>query len=303
MLGLLLRAQKPADPKAGIEYVGQAGFSSGCQNAVMRLLQYREQISHVRILTAGNHHGLLLTVNERAPGEGDLVAVKTGFASGYGGAGPKAFSYVLQLLDAHDAEISEYNVKQEVLDRLDNSALQKADVANLKGQTRAEPGAWQDYILHNDFENYRLKTLWQEFRPVIPFAIVDPRIIDLAMSFWEDPDARLNDGYRRLEDLVRKRIRSEEIGQRLFSAAFNNRTGVLIWEDLPETETTGRMNLFTGTFMAFRNPRAHKETKTRTNEHLSEFLLLNLLYTLECHATESNRDDNQERPTQGPLTP
>ncbi len=84
---------------AGIEYSGVPGASKECQDAVMRLLQYGDQITRVRILSCSKEHCLLLTVNV-----GDLIAIKSGFTSGYIGEGPTAFSCVLQLLDAHKAQ-------------------------------------------------------------------------------------------------------------------------------------------------------------------------------------------------------
>ena len=47
---------------------------------------------------------------------------------------------------------------------------------------------------------------------VVPFAIVDGRLVDLALSFWEEPDHRLVTGYRRLEDIVRERTGLQEHG-------------------------------------------------------------------------------------------
>jgi hypothetical protein len=44
------------------------------------------------------------------------------------------------------------------------------------------------------------------------------------------------------------------------------------------------MQLFTGTFAAHRNPRAHREPKERAAIALREFLLLNHLYILEAQA-------------------
>ena len=99
---------------AGIEYLGVAGASADCKDAVMRLLQYGDRITRARILTCSNVHCILLTVNV-----GDLIAVKSGFTSGYGGKGPHTFSYILQLLHAHGAGIEEYQVDHDVIERLD----------------------------------------------------------------------------------------------------------------------------------------------------------------------------------------
>src|SRR5438132_8533677 len=76
---------------AGIEYLGIAGSSQDCQEAVIRRVQYGERIHQARILSSARTHCLLLA-NEI----GDQAAVKSGFASGYGGEGPAALSYALQ---------------------------------------------------------------------------------------------------------------------------------------------------------------------------------------------------------------
>ena len=54
---------------------------------------------------------------------GDQAAVKSGFASGYGGEGPAALSYALQLLEAHGVELEEVEVSADLIERLDDSAL------------------------------------------------------------------------------------------------------------------------------------------------------------------------------------
>lgn len=53
---------------------------------------------------------------------GDQVEVKSGFATGYCGEGPRRFSYVLQILDGHGAEIVEHDVPRSPLDKIDDSA-------------------------------------------------------------------------------------------------------------------------------------------------------------------------------------
>ena len=92
---------------AGIEYVGVSGISKECQDAVLRLLQFGNKISRAQILSssrvsysgasASGVHCLLLTVES-----GDVIAVKSGFSSGYRGEGPRTFSEVLQILESGD---------------------------------------------------------------------------------------------------------------------------------------------------------------------------------------------------------
>jgi hypothetical protein len=268
---------------AAIEYVGIAGISQECQDAVLRLIHFGNRITHARILSCSTTHCLLLTVDV-----GDYVAVKSGFASGYRGEGPRRFSYVLQVLDSHRAEIEEYKVSEEFLDRLDNSALTKTDLEMLESLRPCRPSPWHDYVFEKHFEDARNGTLWQqEFPAVIPLALIDSRIIDLALSFWSSPDNNLLLGYRRLEDIVRRRTGIDQHGAKLFSQAFNPSGGALTWNDADDGERSGRMQLFTATYSAHRNPRAHRELSSREKELLSEFLLLNHLYRLEKESAEA----------------
>jgi hypothetical protein len=266
---------------AGIEYAGLPGISRDCQDAVLRLLQFGDRITHVSILTSPNHHCLLIEVRDR-----DLVAIKSGFASGYGGEGPRRFSYVLQVLDMHNILIDEYEVKEAVISRLDDSALLASDITEIKNSRRITGSQWRDYIFEQHWEDLKNGELWQkEFPSVIPYSIIEPRLVDLALSFWNDPDAKLLTAYRRLEDIVREKTELKEHGQKLFSKAFQGKTPKLKWKDIDEGERDGRVALFTGTYMAYRNQRAHKETKTKyDSSHLTEFLLLNHLYILESEA-------------------
>lgn len=268
---------------AGIEYHGTPGISRDCLHAVMRLIQYGDTITHVRILSASSSHSLLLTIN----GE-DLVAIKSGFSSGYMGEGPRTFSYVLQLLDAHGAEIDEYQITSDFLERLDDSSLTSSDIESLSSVHPVRPSRWYDYISVKHKEMKSEGTLWQEFHPVIPFKIIDGRIFDLAISFWDNPDEKLLIGYRRLEDIVRKRTSIDDHSTRLFSQAFNGTSAKLGWKGLDGGEQAGRSQLFSAVFLSHRNPRAHREVQSNSSDELAEFLLLNYLFYLEKNAIELN---------------
>ena len=280
---------------AGIEYHGLPGISQESKDAVIRLVQCHESITAARILSHDGSHGLLLTW-----GVGDLIAVKSGFSSGYLGEGPRAFSYVLQLLKAHQVEIEEFNVTEDLVSRLDASALTCADMAEIDAARPIRPRRWYDYILEEDADRNAEGELWIEFRPVVPFAIIDPRMADLALEFWDRPDDRLMTGYRRLEDIVRTRTGLDEYGSKLFSQAFLGPVSKLYWSGLDGGEQQGRGSLFPSIYNAYRNPRAHREVRHDANDLLSEFLLLNHLYALERDARErvfagdsSGREDTQ----------
>jgi hypothetical protein len=260
---------------AGIEYLGIAGGSKDCQDAIEMLLQYGVHVQRARILTFDNNHCILLTDDV-----GDPIAVKSGFSSGYSGEGPRAFSYVLQLLDSQGAEIEEYDVDESTIARLDNSALTQLDIKRLDQSKPVKRSRWRSYVNTIDYKRAYEGTLWRDFPPVVPFAIIDSRIMDLATSFWNDPDDRLLKGYRRLENLVRNRTQLECHGTKLFSEALMGDNPKLTWPAIDKTERNGRANLFTAAYMAHRNPRAHRVMENDRDAQLSEFLLLNHLFRL-----------------------
>jgi hypothetical protein len=284
------RQLQELDRLAGIEYAGIGGVSNACQDAVLRLIQCRMTITHCAILSSEQDHGLLLRINEV-----DTVAIKSGFASGYGGEGPRTLSYVLQLLETHGAEIREYEVDSTFIERLDASALTHSDLDTLKTAQPVRPTRWQDYIGERHQRLEKDGKLWQDTFPlVMPFAIIDPRLADLALDFWDDSDARLMDGYRRLEDTLRNRTGLITHGTKLFSQVFHPEHGKLTWENIDEGERTGLMQLFTGTFAAHRNPRAHRKQRERASLALQEFLLLNHLYVLESQAISNPNTKSSE---------
>lgn len=266
---------------AGIQYMGEAGITQECLDAVLRLIQYDEQINKVKILSASGRHALLLTINSH-----NLIVIKSGFGTGYVGEGPRKFSYLLQLLDAHKIEMEEYEVDGALIDRLDKSALTESDISKIKSAKPVRPMRLHEYINDQHYQSFRVGTLWKNFRAVIPFAIIDSRITDLAVSFWENPDNNLLMGYRRLEDALRERTKIKEHGTKLFSKVFSGPHAILEWKNLDESEKLGRISLFTGAYMTYRNPRAHREIKSHRHDLLSEFLLLNHLYILEKEASK-----------------
>jgi len=272
----MTKKQEPA----GIEYGGIAGGSKDCQTAVERLIQFGEEITIARILTWSNQHCLLLTNTS-----GDSIAIKSGFTSGYSGEGPRRFSYVLQMLRTFGIAIEEYQVDKHLLTRLDTSALTLSDLDRLEKSPPIRPSRWGDYISERHFKCGREGVLLRELPPIVPLASIDPRIVDLAITFWENPDERLLTAYRRLEDAVRKRTGTIEHGSKLFSKVFNGSNPSLTWENIDEGEKQGRVCLFTGAYMAHRNPRAHRELRSERSLQLSEFLVLNHLYLLEAQST------------------
>ena len=261
---------------AGIQYVGIDGISASCHDAVRRLVQCGDRISVARILTCDQGHAMLLSMEREG-----LIAVKSGFSSGYRGEGPSTFSAVLQLLRVVGVEIDEFGVSAGLLKRLGASALTAKDVEAIDAASPVLPRRWYDYIDDVRTPQEAAPGLLQQLHPVMPWAIVDADLIDLALAFFDGPDKAILDAFRRLEDKVRSRSGLDEHGSKLFSQAFAGEESALEWKGLDKGEQAGRAQLFTGAIQAFRNPRAHRELHDPSGVPLAEFLMVNQLFILE----------------------
>lgn len=265
---------------AGIEYHGRGGITQDCLNAIVSIIHFGHRIDSAKLLTHRGRHCFLLTINEF-----DLVAIKSGFSSGYPGEGPRGLSSAIKLLHRHNVEIYEYSVSDQVIDRVDSSCLLESDIKDLESKRPVLPHRYHDYIIRNpDAPWPNDGHLKQLFPTTLPFGLLDLRLIDLALEFDENSDSAILTGFRRLEDIVRDRAAIQEHGVNVFSKAFQGDTPILAWEDIGAAEAKGRASLFTGTFMAFRNPRAHKELAGNKEKAYREFLLLNELYLLESES-------------------
>lgn len=277
---------------AGIQYSGVAGDSHGCLNALMRLIQCGDLFGQATLLTAGSSHCLLVTCEP-----GDQIAIKSGFSSGYRGTGPGALAKALLVLYANHIEVEEIEVPEALMERLDASALTRADLEFIAQTQGVRPSRWTDYVVDMHGTDAFDRPVWGAFKPVMPWTIIDARIADLAQEFFSSPDKAILAGFRRLEDLVRTRTGLSDHGQKLFSQAFAGDKSKLHWKEISDGgEQIGRAQLFTGAFMAFRNPRAHRETSSHAHDSLAEFLLLNQLFLLEREAIDRQPNASSEKP-------
>ena len=192
---------------ADLEYHGSNGITQHCLDAITRLIQFDDRIEKAWLLSSPEEeygcrdHAFILTINY-----GQLVVIGTGFRSGYGGEGCSGLSKALQLLIRHKAEIIEIDVKLDVMNRLEHRCLLSSDIQLIESINPVRPNRYYDYIFFDAEKKEKVfgeKEISLLFPPAIPFAIIDTRILDLALSLEEHPDASLLSGYRRLEGLVR----------------------------------------------------------------------------------------------------
>jgi len=265
-----------------VQYVGLSGISRACLDAVRRYVQYGDRIESAKVLTtASRMHALLLFIDSS-----ETVAVKSGFSSGYSGEGPRTFAETLRLLIDYGVDIEECEVDEAVVARVDASALTSKDLLLLASSKVVRPCRIHDYIYDGLGREGRQREQWSSIRTVMPWSLIDQRIVDLALRFFEENDDSLHRGFRRLEDIVRARIESTGSSSQLMAQAFQGENSRLTWEDVEPAEQSGRAQLFVGGYLAYRNRRAHREMQQRAEDALPEFLLLNHLYVLESKSID-----------------
>ena len=275
------------DPHATfLEYVGIAGATKECQEAIERLLMSGADLRSALILTcqdgANPDHAFFLTI-----GEHDELIVKSGFSSGYGGAGPVGLSAVLDLLHWHDVELDEAVVDVALMARLDASAPTLEDLKTIRTARRVRPTRFWDYIVLGREEHVRERNPWKHRGLNVPMAIIDDRLAEMARDFWRDPDGMLFKGHRLLEETVRDKagITVEEASKgpsSIYAVAFNGEAPRLSWPGISRSEQAGRTNIFVGAVSAYRNVRAHRTDKGSNEDRICELLLLNQLFRLEA---------------------
>lgn len=266
---------------AGIQYLGESGITQTCKEAVIQLINAGEKIQDVKILTFeetySKFHALLLTL------EYDIqIVIKGGFASGYNGEGPKGYAFVLNLLQKYTDSINEYIISKSIFERLSSSSLTVKDLDYINSINPVRPARWYSSAnLYKELES----NIFSEFPLTIPMALIDTRLIELALDFNINPDNAIMGAYRKLESIIRDRTGlHNESSVKLFAKAFQGDDSILCWENLDSGESKGRASLFTSVFMAYRNNRAHQEPRHNLSDDIREFMLVNQLFVLDSEA-------------------
>jgi hypothetical protein len=287
-----------SDELAGIQYLGLDGITQSCISALTLLFTREEKLIKAALLTVGQVHGFLVWTESQ-----EIFAIKAGFSSGYGGEGPRGLAVALALLIKHRVDVEEYMVDPLLISRLSASCLLHLDIENIAHASPARPSRWHDYIYeYRTLVDSSGKNLARHYGLSVPFALIDDRIMDCAVSFREDADAAIILAYRRLEDIFRKRTGLKGEGTRLFGNAFSGAEPLLRWDVPDDGESKGRAQLFSAVYMAFRNARVHRELEVDMEAALREFLLVNELFRLEAEArtetqllAERRSEDNSDQ--------
>lgn len=276
--------------RAPIEYRGNRGTTRSCLEALAFFLQeIRERGTAVLCSGPKDEHGarshaILLLVEEEP-----RAVIADGFSSGYLGTGPWGLEKAIQLLESSRWDINEVELGERAFKRIADGEATYAELQRIVNGQRRPISEVFSYLRREALAAEVMVESWDQVQVNIPLPIIDKRIFDLALSFWDDPDASLNRGYRRLEDLLRARCGftgSADFGARLFSRAFGNDKSPFAWMDDGEYSTS-RAQTFIGTFAAFRNKRMHREPGSESDVSLLiELLQLNALFVIERQLVE-----------------
>ncbi|MEB5475691.1 TIGR02391 family protein [Acinetobacter pollinis] len=262
-----------------IDYLAQAGVTETCLYSLCNLIQTNVDLTDALLLTSEQSHAFIFKDLF-----GRYYIIRSGFASGYSGEGPKGLAKALAILRRHQIDIEEVLIPSKLINKLNKSLLTDQDIDFIFQQKIIRPIRLHDYIHpFGDEVNQALKQK-RYYLLELPYSIIDDRIFDLALLFKQDPDSALSKAYKRLEDIIRQRTNLNESNKRLFEQVFQGKNAILTWDVPDHSEIQGRIELFKGTYMAFRNARAHREKKENLVHQYREFLLINELYLLEEEA-------------------
>ncbi|MGB0651835.1 MAG: TIGR02391 family protein [Thermoplasmatota archaeon] len=280
-----------ASEPAAIEYIGVAGVTAPCLKAIYALLMFQPKIKRVIILTVPGtpaDNGFLVEMEGYR-----YVAVKSGFGSNYAGEGSRGFSKALLVFDAYGCDIDEVEISAALMKKINQCRLLESELERLLGSAGwVRP--WSDYVFDKHWDLRDTGRLWLYAPLAMPYALLDPRLHDIAREFWNDPDAALMKAFRRLEHTIRERTGLEGQGRALCSNAFLGKNPPLQWSGIDNGEREGRANLFTGAFGAYRNPRNHREPEHDdgpTRSHVTELVLVSELFRLEARAVDHPSSD------------
>ncbi len=272
------------DAPEDLVYIGGV-YTAESVRAVQSLLQASSRPLKAFILSVVDEscqgkHAVLIDTNRKS------YVVRGGLTSGYCGEGPRGLSWIIELLEEFECYPQDVAVSPALLDRAQNYQLRESDLSSIRDAESHSATLAYCIPCRED----RL-SVWDGCSTPLPLALLDRRLLPIAVSFSEDADRALFEGYRRLEHILRSRLRglrSEAVGsrERLAVLAFSGKTPALYWPNLDEAEATNRFKLFDASFSLFRNPRAHNEGVS-LDHAFEQFMILNLLFKYEAGAVET----------------
>jgi len=265
-----------------IEYLGNP-LTQPCVRALARLLEAGERFKVAIVVTspAMDEHALALI--DAGDDENKIhYVVQSGFGSGYPGEGPDGLATAIAMVEAFGAWVKEVPVTRGIWRRLEASGLTESDSRWITEATPRVATKWVNYRHRGSDGAIDDDVVIKQFPPIIPLGVLESEMLDLALSFRDDPDRALIKGFVRLEERLRDLTGTKKDGKDLIRAALRGSGSALVWSDIDASEADSRAELFCGLYGAHRNPLTHREVDRDGGlaESTSEFMALNHLFKL-----------------------
>lgn len=273
---------------ANVQYHGSHHATQWCLDALANLMSAGTLIRRALLLTHDGLHGFYLDIEDREP-----IVIRCGFSSGYSGEGPAGLAIALHLFCRFRIDVEEVLVSSILLERLNDCRLSIDDLDFIRNAEFVRPMRTHEY--KHDGLLYRggpSALVRKQFPPSVPWFVLDDRVEDLAIELSRDPDRAAFNAFRRLESLVKIRcgLSSGTFGVDVFRKAFRGSGAILIWPEASPGEVEGRALMFEAAFIAYRNPRAHRDGEVSVSKAYREFYLVNELFLLEAEAVKVQSD-------------
>ena len=252
-----------------VQHMGRAGDSMACLLAVDTIVNSQNPprkasvVTHVTDRRNGQRQHLLLFWDWNAL---ELAVVHSGFASGYGGEGPRTFSEALCMLSDRKIPTNEIYVDEPVFEAIEHRRLTTRLIEFLRS---ADAGSMDEpwyaiWARHQD--EMETQTFWQKrHQPKPDFDFLDPELAERCRTLYAaNVQAAIREAYLVVEERLRNLIRdpddSEDIltGDKLLVKALHPETGKLTDKSLPRSEREGLFLMSKGAYQFVRNPRAHR---------------------------------------------
>ena len=278
------------------EYLGIVGSSTDCLNALGVTLQFGPAVHAALLVTKEKeeeepwpHEHLIVLQLENAD-FGRPIVIPSGFASGYGGAGPRALSRAIILLSKANVSVKSKIAAGLLFHQINIGRATHEQLENLARLGKGGTDPW-DLVDMRDADlsgtNPPIWSDWIDLR--VPRGLVSANLDDLVQELERDHRDAVFKAFRRLESSIRSRMQglgaiteSEAVGARLVNNAFGDK-GKLGWSDIDPTssEYKGRRDLLAGAFSVLRSPRVHNEDDPFSRaDHIRDFILVGWLLDL-----------------------
>ena len=268
-----------------VQYMGIPGISEQCLLAVdtivnsQRLPERASLVTHKELPRSSKAEHLFLFWGwNHVP----LTVVHSGFASGYGGEGPRTFSMALCMIRDKAVPINELRVHKGLFNAIEERRPTQVMLDQLRVQGEPMEQWIGVYVWEEHEQMVQDRTFWPMWhRPNLAFDFLDPELAERCQSlFPAKVEAAVREAFlvveARLRDVMEASIEEGEAptGMALISEALRPNGGILTDESLPPSEREGLHHLFRGAFQYVRNPRAHRFVDEKDPQRAIEFVYL-----------------------------